>query len=213
MPDLPDSIAETTEDCSSNDNIFAIFTNIDADSRSLCPSSPAVSIDPEVVIPSLPKSPPPYLSNPASTDEQYSAEPTSTIEASDIDLTVEAPSTAGAQFIADNNNQDQHEPAPAHSFPTDGSPVLLRPIYYKHRVETANLFNSHQDGREHFPSKPTAIIRPQINSRLRYSLKPEFDSCEIIFRDKQRKERTFDNTSFPSQRLVVALQAVTFLPH
>ena len=213
MPDLPDSMEETTEICSSNDNIFAIFTSIDADLPSLGPFSPAVSIDPEVVNISPHKFPPLYLSNPASTDEQYSADSAPTNEASDRDLTVEAPLTAGAQLIAENNNQDQHEPSPAYSFPTDGSPVVLRPNQFKHRVQTANLANSRQDGREHFASKPTATIRPRINSRRRYSLKPEFDSCEIIFRDKQRKERTFDNTSFPSQRFVVPIQAVTFRRH
>ena len=210
MPDLPDSMEETTEICSSNDNIFAIFTSIDADLPSLGPFSPAVSIDPEVVNISPPKFPPLYLSKPGSTDEQYSPESTSTIKASDNDLTVEAPSTAGAQFRADNNNQDQHEPPPAYSFSIDGSRVLLRPNQFKHRVETANLVKSRKESREHFASRPTAINRPRINSRLRYSLKPEFDSWETVFRDKQRKQLTIENTSLPSQRLVVPLQAVTF---
>ena len=92
MPDPADSMTETTEDCSSNDNIFAIFSNLDADLRSLGPlspdilvqlSSPAVSTDPEIMIFSPPNSLPTYLPNSASTNEQYSADPTSNIEASD----------------------------------------------------------------------------------------------------------------------------------
>ena len=66
MPDPPDVMAATTEDCSSNDNIFAIFSNLDANLRSLGPLSadklvrlfsPAVSTDPEILV----ISPPPLV--------------------------------------------------------------------------------------------------------------------------------------------------------
>ena len=215
-------MAETTADCSPHDNVFAIFSNLDADLRPLgpsspdklvIPSSPAVSTDPEIIVISPPKSPVTYLSNPDSTDGQYSPDSTSTNEASDNDITVEVPPTSDVQLLADNSNESQHEPPPAYSLPTDISPVISRPNQFQHRVQTANLVKSRQHRREHFAAKPTAIIRPRINSRLRYSLQPKFDSWEIIFSDNQRKEVTIQNASLPYQRLVVAQQAVTFLPH
>ena len=150
MPDPPDSMTETTKDCSSNDTIFAIFSNLDANLRSLglispdklVPlSSPVVSIDPEVMVTSPQNSLATYLPNSASTNEQYSPDPTSTIEASDNDITVEVP-TADIQLLTDNSNEEQHEPPPAYSFPTEISPVLSRPNQFKHRAETANLVNS-----------------------------------------------------------------------
>ena len=184
MPDPPYSMAATTEDCSFNDNIFAIFSKLDADLRSLGPLSPdkllrlssaAVSTDPKIMVISPPDSLATYLPNSASTSEQHRPDPTSTIEASDNDITVEVP-TADTQLPADNSNEEQHEPPPAYSFPTDSSAVLSRPNQVKHRAETSNLVNSRQHRREQFASKPTAIIRPRINSRLRYGLKPNFDS-------------------------------------
>ena len=222
ISDLPDLMAETTEDCSSHDNIFAIFSNLDAGLRPLGPSSPdrlvrpsspAVPTDPEVIVISPPKSPVQYLSNPVSTDGQYSPDSTSTIEASENDITVEVPPTADVQILGDHSIEDQQEPPPAYPFPPDGILVLSRPNQFKHRTETANLVNSRQHRREQFASKPTAIIRPRINSRLRYGLKSELDSWKTIFWDNQRKELTIQNTSLPSQQLVVPQQAVTVLPH
>ena len=201
-PDLPDSKAETTEDCSSDDNIFAILSNLDAGLRPLGrstpdklvrPASPAVSTDPEVIVISPPNSPTTYLPNSASTNEQHRLDSTSNIEASDIDITVEV-QTADIKLLRDNSNEEQHEPPLTYSFPTDSSPVLSRPNQFKHRAETANLVNSRQHRRKHLASKPTAIIQPRINFRLRYGLKSEFDSWEIIFWDNQRKELTIQNT-------------------
>ena len=188
IPDPPDSLAATTEDCSSNDNIFALFSNLDVDLRSLGPlspdklvrfSSPAVSTDPELEVILPPNSLATYLPNSVSTNEQYSPDPTSTIEASDKDTTVEVP-TADIELLADNSNEEQHEPPTACSFPTDSSPVLSRPNQFKHRAETANLVNSRKHRREYFASKPTAIIGPRINSRLRYCLKQEFDTNYLL---------------------------------
>ena len=182
-------MAETTEVCSPNDDIVAIFSNLDADLPSLGPFSSAVSFDPEVIFLSLPNSPTPYTSSPGSIDEQESPDSTSTIGASANNPTVEVPPTVGVQLLSDNSNEDQHEPPPAYSFPTDDSPVLSRPNQFKHRAETANSVNS-RHRREHFTSKPTAIIRPRIKSRLRYRLKPEFDAWGIIFGDNQRQQLT-----------------------
>ena len=198
MPDPPNSTAENTEDCSSQDNVFAIFSILETDLQSLGPSSPAVFTDPEKIVISPPNSPVTYLPNPASTDGQYSFDSTSTIEASDNDLAVEVQPTVGVQLLVDKSNEDQHEPPTAYSFPTDGSPVLSHPNQLKHRAETTNLVNSRQHRREHFASRPTAKVRPRINSRHRYSLKPEFESWKFIFRDNQSKALTIQNTSLPS---------------
>ena len=176
MPDLADSMAEINEDFSSNDDILAVFSNIDADLRSLAPCNPAVSTDPEVIFISPPNSPLMLHPNQISNDEPVSPDSTSTIEASDNDPAVEDSSTAGVQFIADDNIEYQRELPPAYSFPTDCSPHLSRPNQFKHRAKTANSVHRHQHDSDSFASKPTAIIRPRMNSRLRCGLKPEFNS-------------------------------------
>ena len=94
MPDLPDSMTETTENCSSDDNILAVFSNLDADLRSLAPCNPALSTVPEVIFISPPISPVTHLPNKVSDDEPVSLDSTSTIEACDNDPTVEDSSTA-----------------------------------------------------------------------------------------------------------------------
>ena len=215
MPDLPDSppIAATTDDCFSHDNLFVIFSNLDTDSRSLGPSSPAVSTDQEILVLSTPNSPVTYVPNPDSTDKQANLDSTSTIEATDNDLTNEAPPTADIHLVEENSNEDQHELPPAYPLPTDSSPVLSRANQFKHRAETANVVKSRKQRREYFASKPKAIIRPRINSRPRYGLKPEFESGETIFWDDQRKQLPVQKTFLPSQQLVVFQQAVTAFPH
>ena len=213
MPDLPDFMAETTEDCSSNDNIVAVFSNLDADLRSLAPCSPNISTDPDVMLISPTTSPLMLLPNQISNEKRVSPDSTSTIEARDNDPAVEASSTAGVQFIADDTVEYQHELPPAYSFPTDCSPYLLRPNHFKHRAKTANSVHSHQLHNDFLASKPTAIIRPRINSWLRYGLKPEFNSWEIIFWDNQRKELTIQNIALSTQCITVPQEAVAALPH
>ena len=112
MPDLPDSLAETTEDCSSNDDNLAVFSNLDADLRSLAPCSPTISTDPDVIFISPPTSPMMFLPNQISNEEPVSPDSTSTMEASDNDTAVEVSSTSGVQFIADDTNEYQHELPP-----------------------------------------------------------------------------------------------------
>ena len=143
MPDLPDFMAETIEDCFSNDNILAVFSNVDADSRSLAPCSLVVSIDPDVIFISPPTSPLRHLPNQVSNDEPVSLDSTTTNEASENDPAVEVSSTAGVQFLAHGSNDEQHELPPAYSFPTDCSSLLSRPKQFKHRAETANSVQSH----------------------------------------------------------------------
>ena len=213
MPDLPDSMAETTEDCSSNDDILAVFSNLDADLRSLAPCSPTISTDPDVIFISPPTSPLMFLPNQISNEEPVSPDSTSTMEASDNDPAVEVSSTSGVQFIADDTNEYQHELPPAYSSPTDCSPLLSPPNQFQHRAKTANSVHNHQHHNDSPASKPTAIIRPRINSLFRYGLKPEFNSWEIIFWDNQRKELTIQNTASSTQCITVPQEAVTALPH
>ena len=162
MPDLPNSMTETTEDCSSHDNIFAIFSNLDSDLRPLDPSSPdelvrpssaAVSTDSEVMFISPPTSPLMLLPNQISNDEPVSPDSTSTVEASDSDPAVEASPTAGVQ-CADGTNEYQHELPPAYSFPTDCTPLLPRPNQFEHRTKTANSVHNYQHRSDSLVSKP-----------------------------------------------------------
>ena len=206
-------MAEITEDCSSNDDILAVFSNLDADLRSLAPCNPAMSTDPEVIFISPPASPVTHLPNQVSDDEPVSPDSTSTIEASDNDPAVETASTAGVQIFADASIEYQHELPAAYSFPTDCSPLLLRPNQFKHRTETVMSVHSRQHSNGSFASKPTAIIRPRINSRLHYGLKHEFNSWEIIFWDSQRKELTIQNTALSNQFITVPQETVVGLPH
>ena len=196
-------MAETTDSCSSNEDIFAVFSHLCAGLRSLAFCSPAVSTDPEVIFFSPPTSPLTYLPNQASNDKQLGPNSTCTIETIDNDPTVKVSSTASVQFLADNSTEDQHELPLAHSFPNDCSRLHSHPNQFKHRAVTANSVHSLQHSNDSFASKPTAIIRPRINSRLRYGLKPEFNSWEVIFWDNQRNDVTIQNT-------VLTTQCITF---
>ena len=206
-------MAETTKDCSSNDDILAVFSNLDADLRSVAPCNPAISTDPDVMFISPPTSLLMLLPNQISNEEPVSPDSISTIEAIDIDPAIEASSTAGVQLIADDNNEYQQELPPADSFPTDCSPHLSRPNQFKHRAKTANSVHSHQHHNDSLASKPTAIVRPRINSLLRYGLKSEFNSWEIIFWDNQRKELTIQNIALSTQCITVPQEAVAALLH
>ena len=164
-------MAETTEDCSPR-RLFKPGRGFTVPG----PYSPAVSTDAELLFISIPIFPLKYLSNQASYDKQVGLDSTSTVEAIDNDAAVEVSSTAGVQFLAYDSFENQHELPPAYSFPTDGSYLLLRPNQFKHRAETTNSVHSRQHHNNSFASKPTANLRPWINSRLRYGLKPEFKS-------------------------------------
>ena len=167
MPDLPDSLAEITGDCSSAEETLAVFSNLDADLRSLAPCSPAVSTDPEVIFISTPTSPLTPPPNQGWNDEPVSPDSTSTLEASDNDASVEASSTASVQFFTDDGNEDQHKLPHSYSFPTDCS--LSRPNQFKHYAETPISVHSRQHRNDFFASKPTAIVQPRIKSCLLYT--------------------------------------------
>ena len=206
-------MAEIPENCSSKDDILAVFSNIDADLQSLGPCSPVVATDSEVIFISPPTSPLMLLPNQVSDDEPVSPDSTFTIEASDNDPAVEDSSTAGVQFFADGTDEYQHELPPAFSFPTDCTPLPSRPNQFKHRAKTANSVHSYQHRSDSLVSKPTAIIRPRINSQLRYGLKSEFNSWQIILWDNQRKELTIQNTALSTQCITVPQEAVAALSH
>ena len=97
-----------------SDVIHFIFSNQDADTPTFIPSSSAVPTIPQVTIHSPPNSTT-YLPNLISTDEQVGLDSTSTNEASDNDPTVELPSAAGLEFLADNSIEDQREVPPVNS--------------------------------------------------------------------------------------------------
>ena len=206
-------MAEITEDCSFNDDILAVLSNLDADLRSLAPCNPAISTDPEVIFISPPASLKTHLANQVSDDEPVSPDSTSTIQASDNDPAVEASSTAGVQLIADDTNEYQQELPPTYSFPIDCRPLLSRPNQFKRRTETVISVHSTQHRKDSSASKPTAIIRPRINSLPRYGLKPEFNTWEIIFWDNQWKELTIQNTALSTQCITVPQEAVAAVPH
>ena len=153
------------------------------------------------------------LPNQILNDEPVSPDSTSTIEASNNDPAVEASLTAGVQFIADDTNEYQYELPPVYSFPTDCSPLLSRPNQFKHRTKTASSVHNYQHRNDSLVSKPTAIIRPRINSQLRYGLKPEFNSWQVIHWDNQRKELTIQNPALSTQCITVPQGAVAALPH
>ena len=123
MPDIPNFMAEITEDRSlSHDTPFS-FSNQDADTRTFIPSNSAASIFPEAIIPSTPTSPTTYVPNPASTYKQVVSVFTSTNEASDNDPTVIFPPMAGIQILAENNFENQRKHHPAGASQLDDSPL------------------------------------------------------------------------------------------
>ena len=77
----------------------------------------------------------------------------------------------------------------------------------RHSARSVALYQQHR--REHFASWARIVKKPQFNRHLPYKLKPEFSSWEIIYWDGTRQEFTIKNNSFPSQRIVVRLRAIT----
>ena len=149
MPDPPDSMAETTEDCSSNDNTLAIFSNLDAYLQSLGRSSRAVSTNPEKISISPPNSQFSHtvLSQPGLN---WRTNFTPTIGARDELPTVEIPSTASVQLLANNINEDHHKFPLAYPFSTDGSPLLPGHNQLKHCGGTVYLISPYPPKSQRF---------------------------------------------------------------
>ena len=98
--------------------------------------------------------------------------------------------------------------------PTDISRENIRPIASRRRhansqknAKSVALYKQHR--REDFASRARIVKKPRFNRHLPYKLKPEFSSWDIIYRDGTRQEFTIKNNSFPSQRIVVPLRAIT----
>ena len=77
----------------------------------------------------------------------------------------------------------------------------------QHNAKSVALYKQHR--REYFASRARIVKKPRFNRHLPYKLKPEFSSWEIIYWDGTRQEFTIKNNSFPSQRIVVPLRAIT----
>ena len=88
-------------------------------------------------------------------------------------------------------------------------PATLRPRYAnsQNNAKSVALYKQHR--REYFASRTRIVEKPRFNHHLPYTLKPEFSSWEIIYWDSTRQEITIKNNSFPSQRIVVPLRAIT----
>ena len=98
--------------------------------------------------------------------------------------------------------------------PTDISRGKIRPLASHPRHSNSQqssksvaLYKQHR--REHYASRARIVKKPRFNRHLPYKLKPEFSSWEIIYWDGTRQEFTIKNNSFPSQRIVVPLRAIT----
>ena len=64
---------------------------------------------------------------------------------------------------------------------------------------------------EYYTNRAGRVRRPQFNHHLRNSLESELSTWKIILFDSRRQEYTIQNTSLPSQRLVVPPQAIPAL--
>ena len=85
---------------------------------------------------------------------------------------------------------------------------LQRPAN-KNNNSRDRLTIAQQHRREQFARLARAVKCPRFNSHLRYRLRPDFSSWDLLFWDSQRQEFTNQNTILPSQRLVVPLRAIT----
>ena len=77
----------------------------------------------------------------------------------------------------------------------------------QNNAKSVALYKQHR--REYFASRARIVKKPRFNRHLPYKLEPEFSSWEIIYWDSTRQEFTIKNNSFPSQRIVVPLRAIT----
>ena len=107
-------------------------------------------------------------------------------------------------------SEDNRTLPPFSSFLSDVRPLLSRPNQLKLQPDHATLGRQHR--REYYTTHARRTRRPRFNQNLHYRLKPEFHTWEIIFWDSKRQEYTIQNTSLPSQRLVVPPQAITAIP-
>ena len=108
------------------------------------------------------------------------------------------------------NLESEDEPL----LPADISRENIRPATSRPRhansqnnAKSVALYKQHR--REYFASRARIVKKPRFNRHLPYKLKPEFSSWEIMYWDGTWQEFTIKNNSFPSQRIVVPLRAIT----
>ena len=154
-------------------------------------------------------------SNPASPDEPPSLTLLQTSQPLLINPNVAPSTSTGSHFSISSPEASQSETTqelpPFSSFLSDVRPLLSRPNQLKFQPNHSALGRQHR--REYYTNHAGRIKRPRFNQQLQYCLKLEFCKWEIIFWDGKRQEYTIQNTSLPSQRLVVPPQAITALPH
>ena len=154
-------------------------------------------------------------SNPASPDEPPSLTLLSTSQPPTINPDVASCTSIGLQPPISSPEvsqpEDTQELLPFSSFLSDVRPLLSRPNQLKLQPDHATLGGQHR--REYYTNHARRTKRPRFNQQLQYCLKPEFHTWEIIFWDGKRQEYTIQNTSLPSQRLVVPPQAITAITH
>ena len=160
-------------------------------------------------------SPPIIPSNQASPDEPPALSLLPISQPPTINTDV-APSTSiGSQFSISSPEASQSEKTqellPFSSFLSHVRPLLSWPNQLKLRPDPAVLGRQHR--REYYTNHARRTKRPRFNQHLQYCLKPEFCKREKVLWDGKRQEYTSQSTSLPSQRLVVAPQAITALPH
>ena len=108
------------------------------------------------------------------------------------------------------NLESENEPFLPGDIPRENvRPTTLRPRHAQpqNNAKSVALYKQHR--REYFASRARIVKKPRFNRHLHYKLKPEFSSWEIIYWDSTRREFTIKNNSFPSQRIVVPLRAVS----
>ena len=108
------------------------------------------------------------------------------------------------------NLESENEPfLPADISGENVRSATLRPRHAQSQNNAKSVALYKQHRREYFASRARIVKKPRFNRHLPYKLKPEFSSWEIIYWDSARQEFTIENNSFPSQRIMVPLRAIT----
>ena len=197
------------------DDCLSVISDLEDDFRPFTPSGLDLPTNSGVTFlsPISPRSQIP--SNPASPDEPPSLTLLSTSQPPTINPDVNSSISISSQLPISSpevsRSEDTQELPPFSSFLSDVRPLLSRPNQLKLHPNQSTLGRQHR--RENYANHARRTKRPRFNQQLQYCLKPEFCKWEIIFWDGKRQEYTIQNTSLPSQRLVVPPQAITALPH
>ena len=194
--------------------VFQSFSDPE-DFRPLTPSGLDLLTNSGVTFVSLISSRSQRPSNPASPDEPPSLTLLSTIQPPTTHPDVAASTSTGPHFSIPSPEASQSENTQELplfcSLLSDVRPLLSRPNQLKLQPDHAVLGRQHR--REYYTNHARRTKRPRFHQHLQYCLKPDFHKWKRICWDGKHHEYTIQNTSFPSQRLVVPPQAITALPH